>query len=291
MSTPLLSIVIPTYNYSQYLPTCLDSILTQDFTDFELILINDASTDSTASVLQDYAKHDSRIRVITHTVNQGIFASNNEGLTLARGAYLYFFSSDDWLLPGFLNDAISLLEAHPSIPFACCDLIYFEEESQNSIETPLLPHAVDPLCLSPKQVVQHIQNDRFWVPGLCCIMRRSAFQKYGMPDDNLQNISDWFFFHRIALAEGVGYLPRFGITMRKHHQTYTSAIKRNHKRQKAVYLALLRYLAQKENRKTLQLFSKTSLLYPMVKAHRFWALAKPCLWPLLANKPQKQLKS
>lgn len=102
MGTPRLSIIIPVYNAEKYLEACIDSILSQDFRDFEVILVNDGSTDASEKICEDFAKKDLRIRTF-HKKNGGVSSARNLGLDHALGEWLYFVDADDSLTRGFLN--------------------------------------------------------------------------------------------------------------------------------------------------------------------------------------------
>lgn len=103
-----ISIIIPVYNVEKYLPTCIESILNQSYKDFEIILINDGSTDKSGMICDKYAHIDSRIKVF-HKKNEGVSTARNLGLDHAIGEYICFIDSDDWLpsdyLEIILNDA------------------------------------------------------------------------------------------------------------------------------------------------------------------------------------------
>lgn len=99
-----ISIIIPVYNASRYLRKCIDSILSQSFKDFELILINDGSTDESLAICKDYEKRDNRITVISQT-NRGVSAARNKGLDIAKGEWITFADADDY----FLDDALFTL--------------------------------------------------------------------------------------------------------------------------------------------------------------------------------------
>ncbi len=98
MKNPLLSVIVPVYNAEQYLHRCLDSILYQAFTDYELLLINDGSTDSSGRICDEYAQKDARIRVI-HQENKGVAATREMSIQIAQGTYIQFIDSDDWIEP------------------------------------------------------------------------------------------------------------------------------------------------------------------------------------------------
>lgn len=96
--TPVVSIIVPVYNAEKTIGRCIESILSQTFRDFELILLDDGSTDSSGAVCDGFAVEDDRIRVI-HKENSGVSDTRNLGITLARGEYLQFLDSDDWITP------------------------------------------------------------------------------------------------------------------------------------------------------------------------------------------------
>lgn len=93
-----LSIIVPVCNLEQYLPACIESVLRQNYADFELILVDDGSTDGSLSVCREYAQQDSRIRVL-HKENGGVSSARNLGLEHATGAYISFVDGDDWIEP------------------------------------------------------------------------------------------------------------------------------------------------------------------------------------------------
>ncbi|MCD8003264.1 MAG: glycosyltransferase [Clostridia bacterium] len=104
MTEPLVSIIVPAYNSEKYIGRCIDSILGQEYKNIELIAIDDGSTDKTGQILDEYAASDERVRVF-HRENAGVSASRNLGLDMARGKYIEFSDSDDWLT----SDATKLL--------------------------------------------------------------------------------------------------------------------------------------------------------------------------------------
>lgn len=95
---PMVSIVVPIYNAEQYLRRCVDSILNQEYTDFELLLVNDGSTDASGDICEEYGDRDPRVIVIQKE-NTGVSDSRNRALDRARGKYLQFLDSDDWITP------------------------------------------------------------------------------------------------------------------------------------------------------------------------------------------------
>ena len=110
----MLSIIVPVYNTEKELDRCIKSILQQTFQDWELILIDDGSTDSSGDICEQYATNDKRIHVI-HTTNQGQSAARNRGLELAIGQYVSFIDSDDEITPETYSKNITILLNHPEL--------------------------------------------------------------------------------------------------------------------------------------------------------------------------------
>ena len=121
-----ISIIIPIYNTEAYLPKCIDSILSQSFTDYEVLLIDDGSTDGSGQICDSYAKKDNRIRVF-HKENGGVSSARNMGLDNAQGEWINFVDSDDWLEQDFFvigkNENVDLIYQHRFFSDGNCDSI------------------------------------------------------------------------------------------------------------------------------------------------------------------------
>ncbi|MDO4315781.1 MAG: glycosyltransferase [Oscillospiraceae bacterium] len=113
---PTVSIIVPVYNAENTLRRCIDSILDQEYTDFELLLVNDGSKDRSGGICDEYAARDPRIRV-THKENSGVSDTRNLALGQARGTYLQFLDSDDWITPDATSSLVRAAEARQ------CDLV------------------------------------------------------------------------------------------------------------------------------------------------------------------------
>lgn len=125
---PQISVIVPVYNTEKYLPRCIDSILAQTFTDFELLLIDDGSKDNSANICDEYAAKDQRVRVF-HKQNGGVSSARNLGLDNAQGEWITFVDSDDWIEPILIESCVAVIRKKHNI-----DVIrygYYEEESLN----------------------------------------------------------------------------------------------------------------------------------------------------------------
>lgn len=126
---PTLSIIIPVYNTERYLRECIESILTQSFTDFELILIDDGSTDRSGEICEEYKKKDNRI-VFIKKENGGVSDARNVGITLSRGKYLLFCDSDDTMIPNALTEIIPYAAENDFDITMCTYVLDYENGTQ-----------------------------------------------------------------------------------------------------------------------------------------------------------------
>lgn len=112
-----VSVIVPVYNSEKYIGQCLDSFINQEFTDFEVIVIDDGSLDKTPDVVKEYTQKDHRIRLIKQE-NKGVSVARNKGIAEAKGEYLTFCDSDDFVAPIHLKTIVELIESSPSYQMA-----------------------------------------------------------------------------------------------------------------------------------------------------------------------------
>lgn len=117
---PLISIIVPVYNVENYLNQCVDSLINQTYKNLEIILINDGSIDSSGQICEEYKLIDSRIIVI-HQINKGLSGARNSGLEIAKGAYIGFVDSDDWIELNMFKTLVNLAEKH-ELEIIECDI-------------------------------------------------------------------------------------------------------------------------------------------------------------------------
>ena len=134
---PEVSVIVPVYNVEKYLHRCIDSILAQTYSDFELIIVDDGSSDNCPSICDEYASSDSRVRVI-HKVNEGVSKARNDGINVARGTYVTFIDSDDYISAHYLEvlyTAIEINDADISVTRRSKKAIFEYEELDYTILT------------------------------------------------------------------------------------------------------------------------------------------------------------
>lgn len=196
---PLISIIIPVYNVERYLPECLDSLLAQTYQNFELLCVNDGSSDSSQSILEQYARKDSRVRVFCKK-NGGVSSARNFGLEQAKGEYIGFVDSDDFVLPRFLERMQQAMDAEEA-KIAVCG---FQKVPENSS---LIKKCEDKAQAKPQIVrLEEYSFDHTQCPAACIYVWRVLFQKSIVEnlrfDEKIAISEDTLFFFQALLKAG-----------------------------------------------------------------------------------------
>ena len=184
-AAPAISLVLPVYNGERFLADALESILAQSFTDFELIAVDDCSTDSTPHIRAQFADRDSRIRVLANARNSKLPASLNNGFRAARGRWLSWTSDDNLLLPHTLGTLANALERYPHVDIAHADYRIIDESGAKGRLVRTGP-ATDIL----------LDN----VIGCCFLYRREVDAKLEGYDEGLFGVEDYDFWLRAQAA-------------------------------------------------------------------------------------------
>ena len=149
---PEISVIIPAYNVQSYLGCCLDSVLGQSFTDWELIICDDGSTDDTGKICDEYAESDRRIKVI-HKAKSGVSAARNSCLDMAKGRYIAFVDADDILDKDYLNGLLSHAKKHDA-DITQCSFCFVNEDGERSAD----PYAADSVYSSGDEIIEAYFN-------------------------------------------------------------------------------------------------------------------------------------
>lgn len=125
-----ISVIVPVYNVAEYLPNCINSILAQTYSNLQIILVDDGSTDACPEICDNYAQQDSRIQVV-HQVNGGLSCARNTGIALATGEYLSFVDSDDYLHPEFYQRLLDAIKS-TGADVAVCKFVQVSDLTTNN---------------------------------------------------------------------------------------------------------------------------------------------------------------
>lgn len=188
---PLLSIIVPVYDVENYLQKCIDSILAQTVTDFELILVDDGSPDNCPALCDAAAAKDARIRVI-HQKNGGLSAARNAGLDAARGAWIGFVDSDDYIAPEMYETLYKAVQS-TGADLALCDYVKVDETGALCTQTHV---AVPQEILTGRELLQKA----YWTTVQIAwnkLYRRTLFAQLRYPVGKLNE--DFFVIPEICL--------------------------------------------------------------------------------------------
>lgn len=210
-NAPTVSVIIPVYNGAATIGDTIDSILVQTRTDFELIIINDGSTDHTLSVVSAFK--DSRIKVHSFE-NKGLSASRNRGIDLSCGKYISFIDADDQWLPEKLSGQVEALEKKPGAAVAYSWTTLFDETRTYPAEK----------LYYQDNIVGPLLRRNFIGSGSNILARREAIRETGYFDETLKSCEDWDYFLRLAKRFHYTVVPRADILYRISSASMSSRI-------------------------------------------------------------------
>ncbi|SDN22156.1 glycosyltransferase family 2 protein [Alkalicoccus daliensis] len=230
---PKISVIALIYNLENYIALCINSVLDQTFTNFELILVNDGSTDNSGSICEDFASKDNRIRVI-HKTNAGIAAARNTGISQSMGEYIAFIDCDDYYHERMLEILYEqMMEDNADI--AVCDYEPTPEGMEigrfNNINTITSTH------LTSYEALAHLFDEKFtFVVPWNKLYKKEIFNNIKYPNGYLYD--DEFTAHRVLdRAKKISYvhLPLYFYVLRKGSSTHSSMTVKKFDKVQALY--------------------------------------------------------
>lgn len=229
----LISIIIPVYNVEKYLSECIESVINQTYSELEIILIDDESTDNSGKICDEYAVKDARIKVI-HQKNSGAASARNKGLRIATGEYLAFVDSDDYLEKDAYEYMVTQLNANHADVIQCAFRNVFVNRVVDCV---MLPEFQE---FSTKSFLRRFTID--WTSGLLWdkLYRRSLFENVYFEEGH--KIDDEFFTYQgLMNAEKILHSPKVIYNYRKRR----SGIMLNSAFQQQIVLDKLDYLSKR----------------------------------------------
>ena len=211
---PRVTVLTTVYNGARYLDEAVDSILAEEFTDFEYVIVDDGSTDGTAAILARAASRDPRIIVLRNETNRGIAASANRGLAVARGEYIARIDCDDISMPGRFRREVATLDAHPEVV-----LVSMNYESISADGVVLARSYRD----HPSIVVEYLLNFSNALGGHSQVMfRRSTVEAVGGYDETCAAALDSDLWSRMVRHGRIVVLPEIGMRYRVHEESVSA---------------------------------------------------------------------
>jgi len=220
---PMISVIVPVYNAGEYFGQSIASFLDQGLDDFEIIIIDDHSTDNTAEVVQSF--HSDKIKyVYMECRHGGPSKPRNIGIKTSRGKYIAFCDSDDLALPGRLQDAIDFMESYPEVGMTFTNAVRFEDQSGLEIGTFLQGYTYfeslrkqsagnDRFIISPVESYNALFYENYILPSGVTVARR-VFDVVGLFDESLTNGDDRDMWLRISKVFSIGFIKKIGFRYR-----------------------------------------------------------------------------
>jgi len=215
---PKVSVIIPTFNRSQLLERALNSVLSQSFNDFEIIVIDDASTDKTIEQLQKNFKQEIKmgiIRYIRNEENKGRSTCRNTGIKLAEGELIAFLDDDDYWLPEHLGTLSSFIDEHKNIGIAFSNWLIVNEQTQKKITgvTKIKTGTGDEyLKLMLRALIGYPSTG---------IVKTELLKQIGGFNPNLTPREDWELFAKCAMKAGIGFVDKITVHIHEHEGSYS----------------------------------------------------------------------
>lgn len=210
----LISVVVPVYNVEKYISRCVDSVLKQTYTNWELILINDGSSDKSGTICDEYASNDSRIRVI-HQKNSGPSVARNNGVACANGEYIAFLDSDDWLYPEMYQKLINAAKEYDA------DMVKCGFDYTNGVEHSI---TTEPMRVFENDIMDNYFNGVLWIVVWNAIYKASIAKKVIYPQgyDAEDNYTSFFYLY---YAKKVVMLPDVCYNYYRNNSGFRSKVK------------------------------------------------------------------
>lgn len=195
-SNPLVSVVLAAYNAEQYIQQAVDSILQQTYPDFELIVIDDASTDTTPEILSTCA--DPRIKILRNEKNLGPYGAANRGISMARGEILARHDADDVSMPERFAHQVAAFQANPNLVLVGSSYLIIDREGK-TLDLTLLPD-------TNEKLQKRLEHGNIFIQG-ATMFRRTAFEKVGGYREYFPVSQDYDLFLRLAEVGEINNLP------------------------------------------------------------------------------------
>lgn len=190
MKFPVVSIIIPVYNAQDYLRQCIDSILAQTFGDYELILVDDGSTDRSGAICDEYVERDCRIKVV-HQQNLGLPSARKVGIDHAKGNYVLFVDADDWVDPNHLESYVIMAERERA------DVVlggFVSEYPRKRVKCANIP-----VSLTAKEIILECLNNTLHAGVVFKLLRKELFENHKINFPKYNYFEDMYFTIEILL--------------------------------------------------------------------------------------------
>jgi glycosyltransferase involved in cell wall biosynthesis len=207
MAKASLSVVMPNYNHGRHISRAIEAVVSQSRKPDEFLILDDGSTDQSIEIIEGYAKRCGFITLIRNERNQGVEAAVQRLLETATGDYFFSVAADDFILPGYLEKALALLERFPHAGFCSALSLVVDKNGHDRGIFPSPIVSGTSLYLNPQRVRKTLLKHGAWFMGNTAIYRRDKLIESGGFRPELQSFTDGFIQHVLALKHGACFIP------------------------------------------------------------------------------------
>jgi glycosyltransferase involved in cell wall biosynthesis len=271
---PLISVILPNRNHAHFLPAALDSFLAQTWTNFELLVIDDASSDDSREVVGRYCERDRRVRLLPLSSHHGVNLAVREALRVIGGEYICMAAADDFVEPNFLEKTIAVLRTVPEAAFCFSDPSELIDTTGERRYFPL-KLAPRPIFFDRQAFADLLAANYFHVSPQTILFRRAAFVDAGgfLPD--LEWMSDWFVTLVAAFRHGVCYIPETLTCLRMRSDSIWAVSSRDRVGRRRVVRQILTRLSEPAYADVRDLFRRATVAPEYHLGTLVWLLGAP----------------
>lgn len=250
MNNELISIITASYNYENYIKETIESVISQTYTNWEMIILDDGSKDNSVDVIRNYCLKDSRIKLYQHhnNENKGLAETLKLGLEKAKGEWIIFLESDDSITPDYIEKKLQVIKEYPDIKFIFNDVNCFGDNSRVK--------EMEKYFISQKSKIIQNPNPRNFlcdfeefniIPTFSTVMLKKEILKDIDYNSPLKKILDYYLWTQIALNNEFYYINQKLTNWRMHPNSYISTS--CNKQDKVIFdIAILNIICKKENK-------------------------------------------
>jgi glycosyltransferase involved in cell wall biosynthesis len=209
ITMPMVSVIIPNYNHAQFLRRRIDSVLNQTYRDFEVFVLDDASSDDSQQVLESYADYPQIEMCLSHTNSGSTFAQWNKGVHLARGKYIWIAESDDYADSTFLEKLVPVLDEHPRTVLVKARSLKVDEHGRripNTVEDPATRDWQEDFIIDGREDCRlQLEHGNSVTNASAVLFRRQVYLDVGGADETFRMCGDWLLWAKMMMEGDFAY--------------------------------------------------------------------------------------
>jgi len=276
MTKKTLSVIMPNYNYGHFIGQMLESIFAQSYPATEVVVIDDASTDDSVSIIKGFMKKYPNLRLIQNERNIGPIAIGKRIFEAVSGDYVFPCASDDWILPGFFEKSMKLLAQYSQAGLCCTDCAVYDGKQYINNKKYLSNEAA---YLPPIEVYKRFRREHITPFSIhTTILNRKMLLKVGGYREELEWAADLFAYSVLGFRHGICYVPEILTVIRRHESQYGVTMAKKTNLERRVIEKVINAAREPAYKDVLPMFQKTAafsvhpweVLYVVINNPQYW---------------------